>query len=27
MLIYLTISLTISTLMNMYNRSVQLKVR
>lgn len=27
MLIYLTISLTISTLMNMYNRSVQLKAR
>ena len=27
MLIYLTISLTISTLMNIYNKSVQLKVR
>ena len=27
MLIYLTISLTISALMNMYNRSVQLKAR
>ena len=27
MLIYLTISLTISTLMNMYNKSVQLKAR
>ena len=27
MLIYLTISLTISTLMNLYNKSVQLKVR
>jgi general L-amino acid transport system permease protein len=27
MLIYLTISLTISTVMNMYNNSVQLKAR
>ena len=27
MLIYLSISLTISTLMNVYNRSVQLKER